>query len=311
MINKIMKPKSKFKKILFNKDYRFIILANLGFYNKMSDEEYIKKMFKAKMGYKLNLTNPNSFNEKLQWLKIHDRKKLYTMLVDKVEVKKIIAEKYGSNYIIPTIGIWNNPDEINFDELPDQFVLKCNHNSGKGMCICSDKSKLDEKKVKKELWKGFKEDYFLIGREWPYKDVKHKILGEKFMVDEEYQELIDYKIYAFNGTCDYVMVCMGRFKGDVKFYYFDRDWNLIKNFSNDGLIINQSIPINRPYNLKKMFDIASELSKDIPFVRVDFYEVNKKLYFGELTFYPSSGWDNERTDQISDYLNQSLLLGHL
>lgn len=300
----------KLERFIIDKDYRFIILANCGFYNKMSDEKYLTRMFKAKMGYNLNLVHPTSFNEKLQWLKINDRNSAYTKLVDKVEVKNYIAKKYGIEYVIPTLMVWDNPDEINFDELPNQFVLKCNHNSGKGMFICKDKSIINEKKIKKQLWKGFRQNYYNIGREWPYKNVNHKILAEKFMVDEYDQELVDYKIYAFLGKCDYIMVCKGRFSGGTKFYYFDKNWNLKKEFSNDGMNIESNIVIKKPVNLKKMFDIASDISKDIPFVRVDFYEVNKQLFFGELTFYPSSGWDDERTEQVSNYLNHNLSIGN-
>ena len=161
----------------------------------LNDEEYLKKAFKLNMGKELNLDNPQTFNEKLQWLKLHDRKSEYTIMVDKYLARDYIAKTIGEEYLIPLLGVWDSPDEIDFDALPDQFVLKCNHNSGLGMCICKDKSKLDIEKVKKELQKGLNENYYLHRREWPYKDVPRKIIAEKYMVDESGTELKDYKFF--------------------------------------------------------------------------------------------------------------------
>ena len=165
-INKYIKAVYK---VITNKNYRFFILSEKGVYDDMDDENYLKRKYKACLGKELNLDSPKTFNEKLQWLKLYNRKPEYTMMVDKYAVRKYIADTIGEEYLIPLLGVWDNPDDIDFDALPNQFVLKCNHNSGLGMCICKDKSKLDIDKIKAELRKGLQQDYYLTGREWPYK----------------------------------------------------------------------------------------------------------------------------------------------
>ena len=190
------------------------------------DKLYLQWMYRLHIRKKLDLNHPVTFNEKLQWLKLYNRCPEYIRLVDKVEAKKYVAEKIGEEYIIPTLGVWNDPDEIDFDNLPDQFVLKCNHNSGLGMCICKDKSKLDIKKVKAELRRGLNQNYFLYGREWPYKDVPRKILAEKFMVDENGDgDLEDYKLMCFDGKVYCTFVCSERYdKNGLKVTFFDINW---------------------------------------------------------------------------------------
>ena len=175
----------KINKFITNPQIRFSYLNVLGFYSKTPDDVFLKKAFRVNMHQELNLDNPQTFNEKLQWLKLYNRKPEYTMMVDKYKVREYVADTLGEEYLIPLLGVWDDPDEIDFDALPNQFVLKCNHNSGLGMCICKDKSKLDIEKVKKELKKGLKQDYYLTGREWPYKDVPRKIVCEKFMTNDE------------------------------------------------------------------------------------------------------------------------------
>ena len=189
----------KIKKAIVNPHARWSYLNALGFYHGMDDETFLKKQFYHAMGYELDLQHPKTFNEKLQWLKIHNRKPEYTMMVDKYAVRQYIADTIGEEYLIPLLGVWDDPEQIDFDALPQQFVLKCNHNSGLGMCICKDKSRLDFKKVKKELKKGLRQDYYLACREWPYKDVKRKIVCEQYMEDASSQELLDYKFMCFNG----------------------------------------------------------------------------------------------------------------
>lgn len=271
----------------------------------LSDINYLKLRYKITFHKKLNLDNPQTFNEKLQWLKLNDRKEIYTTMVDKYEAKKYVANIIGNEYIIPTIGIYNSFDEIDFSELPNQFVMKCTHDSG-GLVICKDKNNLDINKARKKINKSLKNNYYYGGREWPYKNVKPRILIEQYMEDEELKELRDYKLYAFDGKCDYLMLCFDRFISETKFMYFDKQWNIKKEFSKDGLKYGNSIKVKKPKNLNKMFGFASILSKNIPFVRVDFYEVNGKLYFGELTFYPSAGFDDTRTIECQNYLDNKL-----
>lgn len=271
---------------------------------KLDDEMYLKKIFRLTMGKELNLKNPQTFNEKMQWLKIYDRNPLYTMMVDKYLVRNYIAEKLGEEYLIPLLGVWDSPDDIDFDTLPNQFVLKCNHNSGLGMCICKDKSKLDIKKVKKELEKGLKQDYYLTGREWPYKNVNRKIIAEQYMTDNG-AELDDYKVHNFNGVPKVILVCRDRFKdcGLTEDFYSDNWEHLdLKRPEHSNAITN----MKRPSELEEMLELSRILSKDLPFIRTDFYTINHKVYFGELTFYPASGltgfvpeeWDNTFGDWI-------------
>ena len=291
-----MEVKGKLVYILENYILRFL-----------DDKTYLKIKYKHIMKQKLNLDNPQTFNEKLQWLKLHNRKDIYTTMVDKYEAKKYVANIIGEEYIIPTLGVYEKFDDINFEELPNKFVIKCTHDSG-GIVICEDKNNFDYKEAKKKINKGLKSNFYYFSREWPYKNVKPRIIVEKYMEDNIIGELIDYKSYAFNGECDYLMACYNRAKGNIKFLYYDREWHLIKNFSYDGMKYGNNIKIPKPKNLDKMFEFATILSKDIPFIRVDFYEANGMLYFGELTFYPSAGFDDGRTKELEEYLNNKLLI---
>lgn len=273
---------------IINPDYRFDILAGLGFFNRMSDRKYLEKSFEVNMGYPLNLDDPQTFNEKLQWLKLYNRKSEYTMMVDKYKVREYIANVLGEEYLIPLLGVWDDPEEIDFDALPNQFVLKCNHNSGLGMCICKDKTKLDVERVKKDLKKGLEQNYYLTGREWPYKDVPRKIIAEKYMEDHSTSELRDYKFFCFGGMAKCYKVDFDRFVKH-RANYFSADGKLMKI----GEEIcppdyNKEIPV--PENLEIMKEFAEKLSVAHPFLRADFYDVDGHVYFGELTFYPASGF---------------------
>lgn len=273
-------------KYILDKNYRFLFNANHGLYNSLPDKEYVGKMFKATLGYNLNLDLPKTFNEKLQWLKLYNRKPEYTMMVDKYAVRKYISDTIGEQYLIPLLGVWDTPEEIDFAQLPDKFVLKCNHNSGLGMCICRDKSKLDITKVKQELKRGLKQDYYLTGREWPYKNVKPRIIAEQYMADD----LRDYKLFCFNGVPRMTLVCSERFTKDgLKEDFYDEAWNhLGVQRPAHG---NAILPIKRPKQYELMKKLAAKLSEKMPFVRIDFYEINEKVYFGEITFYPASGFE--------------------
>lgn len=285
-------------KLIIDKDYRFLWLAGKGVYNKMPDEEYLKRKFKAKVGKELNLSDPKTMNEKLQWLKLYDRKPEYVERVDKYQVRNYITSILGEKYLIPLIGVWETPDEIDFDMLPNKFVLKCNHNSGLGMCICKDKSKLDIKKVKKELKKGLEQDYYLTSREWPYKDVPRKIIAEKYMTDsEDSDNFTDYKFYCYNGVADCVMVCLDRNTGDTKFYFFDKEWNL-KRYNKRGRLAPENFTLPKPKHIDEMFKIAEKLSKGYPYVRIDLYATEEQVYFGEITLFPDSGFDPNRLPEI-------------
>lgn len=281
-------------------------LAALALFDKkdnrnMPDEKYLKIKYYLSLGKKLDLENPQTFNEKLQWIKLFDRNPLYTQLVDKYLARDYIKEKLGEEYLIPLLGVWDDPDDIDFDVLPEQFVLKCNHNSGLGMCICKDKSKLDIKKVKEELKKGLAQDYYLSGREWPYKNVPRKVIAEKYMTDSaNTDEFTDYKFFCFDGYVDCVMVCTERNTGDTKFYFFDEDWEL-KKYNIRGKEAPKGFTLPKPPKMDEMFKIARELSKGIPFVRADLYNSYGNIYFGEMTFFPTSGFDANLLPETDKY----------
>lgn len=270
------------------------------------DRIFIKILWNQKMKYKLNLNEPRTFNEKLQWLKLNDRKTDYTDMVDKYAVRAFISKKIGTQYLIPLLGVWNNVDDIPFSNLPNKFVLKTNHDSG-GVIICRDKNALDIKKTKKLLKNHMKTNYFYSNREWPYKNIKPKIICEKFMEDELETELNDYKFFCFNGYVDCVMVCLERSSGKPKFYFFDKDWKFLKlNQASKKLMDNFSIP--KPSCIDEMFRISSELSRGFKFIRVDLYCCNNKIYFGELTFFPESGYDSNLLEETDLYFGDLIEL---
>lgn len=295
----------KLFKFLTNPLYRFSVLNKYTSFFYCSDERFLKKKFKLIFGYELNLENPQTFNEKLQWLKLHDRNSLYTIMVDKYKVKEYVANIIGAEYIIPTLGVYSSVDEIDFDKLPNQFVLKCNHNSGLGMCICKDKSILDIEKVKKELANGLKQDYYITNREWPYKNVPRKIIAEQYMEDIETKELLDYKFFCFNGIPKMLFIASDRQNPleETKFDFYDIDFNHLP-FTNGHP--NSKKLIKKPKNFDLMKKLAQKLSHNIPHVRVDFYEINGKVYFGELTFSHWSGFvkfnPSEWDKKIGDWL---------
>lgn len=275
---------------LKDKEFRFNVNKMMGLYNGLSDEEFLQKFFKAKYGRKIDLKNPRTFNEKMQWLKLHDRNPLYIQMVDKYLVREYIARVIGSEHLIPLLGVWENADEIDFHKLPEQFVLKCNHNSGKGSCICRDKRALNEKKVKRELREGLREDYYLTGgREWPYKEVPRKIIAEKYLEDDSNGGLKDYKFFTFSGQVHYIEVIYDR-NITPQCSFYTREWEYVP-FST-MYPTDASHQIERPGCLERMIEIAETLAGSIgnpAFLRVDLYCCDKKVYFGEFTFYHNSG----------------------
>lgn len=278
----------KLLKYFMDADYRFITNSRYGGYKNWSDEAFLKRCYKARMKKALNLENPQTFNEKLQWLKLYNRKPIYTTMVDKHDVKAYVAERIGEEYIIPTLGVWDSFDEIDFDALPNQFVLKCTHDSG-GLVICKDKACLDFEKARKKIEKSLKRDFFSSGREWPYKNVKPRIIAEQFMEDPETQELRDYKFFCFDGVVKALYVASDRQTPgeEVKFDFFDADYNHL-NFRN--VHKNAKVCPAKPKRFELMKELAAKLSAGVPHLRVDFYEVNGKVYFGEFTFFHMCGW---------------------
>lgn len=273
----------------------------------VSDEFYIKNRFRIVMGYKLNINNPQTFCEKIQWLKLHRKRRDFTQMVDKIDVKEFVTGIIGSKHIIPTIGTWNRFDEIDFNSLPDEFIIKCTHNSSKGV-ICHNKNELDIDRLRKRMLYYQKENYFILKREYPYKEVPHRFIAEKFLVNGNDKELKDYKFYCFNGKAEYCQLIANR-SSDETIDFYDRNWShqefigLVNSNEHHSLILEK-----RPPQYDKMLEIADKIAKAIahPFVRVDLYNVKGEIYFGEITFFPASGmgtftpkeWDKKLGDMI-------------
>lgn len=251
----------------------------------LSDKMYIRLAFFRRFHRFPNLKNPQSFNEKLQWLKLYDRKPEYTTMVDKYEAKQYVAGIVGEEYIIPTLGVWDNFDDIDFDSLPERFVLKCTHDSG-GLVICLDKSQLDKDAARKKIEYSFKQNYYYSGREWPYKNVKPRIIAEQYL--EDMDELVEYKMFCFNGEVKVVLVCKGTAHGVGRTNDYC-DLNL-QRLPFTSLNPNSQGDLKVPEELPQLLGLAEKLSAGIPLVRVDTYLADGKIYFGELTFFHNSGF---------------------
>lgn len=249
------------------------------------DELYLRTNFRLRMGKKLNLENPQTFNEKLQWLKLYYRKPVLTIMVDKYKCKKYVANLIGEEHIIPTLGVWDSFDEIDFDLLPNQFVLKTTHDQG-GIIICKNKNYFNFEFARKKINKHLKFNHFYLSREWPYKNVKPRIIAEKFMIDENGEELIDYKFFCFHGKPKALFVATERQSGKVKFDYYDMDFN---HLNLAQVYETSKRVILKPKEFGQMTKFAEILSSDHPHVRVDFYNINGNIYFGELTFFHHGG----------------------
>lgn len=278
--------------------YGFDILSVYNMLNWMPDKMYLQLKYRIHFGKKLNLNNPVTFSEKLQWLKLYDRKDFYTTMVDKQNVKKYVAQILGEKYIIPTYGVWDTFDEIDFNCLPDSFVLKTTHDSG-GIVICKNKSEFDKVNAKEKINRCLKRNYYLRNREWPYKNVPRRIIAEKYMIDESGTELKDYKIFNFNGEPKMIQLDYDRFCNHKRNLY-TTEWDVIDvNFKYESDINKYS---RRPNILPELLEMARLLSKDIPFVRTDFYIINNQIYFGELTFFPEGGFGNFSKEEMDKAL---------
>lgn len=266
----------------------------------LPDKTYIRLYYKYSMGKKLNLRNPKTFNEKLNWLKLYDRNPLYTKLVDKYSVKSWVAERIGEKYIIPTLGVWSCFDDINFDNLPNQFVLKTTHGGGSvGVVVCKDKASFDKTAAKLKLEKSMTISGYDTVREWPYKNVQRRILAERYIhPGDGLSDIPDFKFFCFDGKVKALFIGTDRGTGDVKFDFYDADFNhldLVQVHPMSGRIIE------KPVNFEEMKKIAAELSKGIPQVRVDLYNVDGIIFFGEMTFYHHAGvvpFHPEKWDEI-------------
>lgn len=286
------------------------LLRDYGFW--IPDKLYLQMKFYLEMGKPLHLKNPQTFSEKLQWIKLFDRRPEYTMMVDKYLVKDYIGKLIGAKYVIPTLGIWNKPEDINFEELPNQFVLKVTNGGGNGgVFVCRDKQLLEQESIIIKLEKALKSDMYGAFREWPYKNVKPRVIAETYLCDDdEHDGLTDYKFFCFNGYADCVMICIDRQINDPKYYFFDRDWNLLP-LNVRGKNTDPSFKLPKPTCIQEMFEIAGKISKGISFLRVDLYCSLGKPYFGEATFFPTSGFDknlsHEAEKRFGDLIDLSIV----
>ena len=271
----------------------------------LPDRAYIQLYYVSRFRRFADLKHPKTFNEKLNWLKLHDHNPLYPTLVDKYEVKQYVAEKIGSEYVIPTLGVWEHFDDIDFDSLPDQFVLKCTHDS-EGVVIVRDKEKLDKTAAKQKIEAALRVNFYYIGREWPYKSVRPRIIAEQLLVDPSGDELKDYKLMCFNAEVKCTFVCSNRDStGGLCINTYDRQWQPMP-FGRENP--RNPVETEKPVCYEKMVELAQTLSRNISFARVDFYEVDGRPFFGELTFYPGSGMKRFVPESWDDTLGQWLRL---
>lgn len=268
------------------------------------DKLFLKLRFKLKTGKRLDLDDPKTFNEKLQWLKLYDRQPEYSKMVDKVEAKKYVAGIIGDEHLIPTLAVYDNVEDIDFESLPNQFVLKCTHDSG-GIVICHDKNILEINKAIKKLAKSIRTNFFFQNREWPYKNIKPRIIAEQYMSESGSEGLTDFKVHCFNGIPKIILVCRDRFeKNGLTEDFFSCTWEHLDISRPNHK--NAEVQIEKPIELDEMLRLSELLSKGIPFVRTDFYSINHKVYFGELTFYPASGMQSFVPEQWDTILGEWL-----
>lgn len=279
---------NKYIKFLVDPFYRFSVLTSRGVYDDMSDEKFLRKKYKLAFKKDLDLENPKTFTDKLQWLKLYDRNPVYTTMVDKYEAKNYVAGIIGKEHIIPTIAICDNFDDIDFGLLPEKFVLKCTHNSG-GLVVCKNKSELNMEVARERLTNALNVNYYLRSREWPYKNVKPRIIVEKYMEECGGDDLIDYKFYCFNGEPKFLYISQGLANhATARINFVTLNWEKAE-FKRDDFAEFETLP-PKPLNFDKMIEFSKKLSQNIPFLRVDFYNIGGHIYFSELTFFPGAGF---------------------
>lgn len=292
---------------LNNPQYFITSPASKGWLDWMPDSLYLKLLYRVITGKKCNLKHPVTYNEKLQWLKLHDRKPEYSDMVDKFEVRKIIENTIGSEYLIPCYGVYHSFDEIDFDKFPEQFVMKCTHDSG-SVIICKDKRKFDKIAAKQSLDAAMKRNYYSTYREWPYKYVIPRIIVEKYMIDESGDDLKDYKVMCFNGEAKVIEVHENRFTDGKEHTqtFYDRNWNRL-NIVQEGLTYVRE-ERRAPLQLDRILELSEELAKDMYHARIDWYIINDKIYFGEITFFDGSGFEIFPNTEDDVYLGSLLKL---
>lgn len=273
----------------------FVALTHRGWFERMDDERYLKLLYRGVMGRKLHLNPPRTYNEKVQWLKLHDKNPIYPQLCDKIAVREIVRERIGESYFTPILGVWDDPDEIDFSALPTQFVLKCTHDSG-GVILCPNKAEFDEKAARESLKTWLKRDYSIAGREWPYRFVPRRVLAEAFLPGTNGARPDDYKFYCFDGEVRVILLCTNRRKAHADYLLFDMDLNpyRINDITN---ALPEGFVMPRPPHLDEMIEIARRLSAGFPHVRVDLFDTPEGVRFGEITLYDQSGLNSDYTHE--------------
>lgn len=302
-MNRASKVKNLLR-LIADRDFRFAVMVGHGMKKHIPAEEVLPRVYRACMNRELDLENPVLYTEKLQWLKLYDHRPEYAVMVDKYAAKEFVTERIGAEYVIPLLGVWDRVEDIDFDSLPQRFVLKTTHDSG-GIVICKDKDRLDIPAAKKKLGYFMKREYYDCNREWPYKNVPHRIIAEPYLEDNRYGELRDYKFFTFGGEPKVLYIAQGRSgREETVADFFDMDFRHLP-FTIDHEMA--SVPPEKPENFELMKAFAAKLSEGTPQLRVDFYEVDGKVYFGEMTFFHCSGmapfhpeaWDRTFGDWVT------------
>lgn len=295
---------NSYKKMIITQETRLNILKKLRF---IPDEMMIRLQYKIKLGRSLNLKKPKRFTEKLQWYKLYYRNELLTIGSDKYKVREYVESKGLGNILTKLYNVYSSPEEIDLNELPNKFVMKTNNGSGTNY-FCSNKNEFNFDKVQEELSTWLNRNMFAAGREWSYKNIEPKIIVEELLEEKNEIENIDgindYKFLCFNGNPEYIIFDTDRFS-DHKRNIYDLNWNLL-DISTDKKNINKNIP--KPEGLNDLIEVAEILSEEFPFVRVDLYYVNEKVYFGELTFYPWTGYVQFNPDNFDFILGNKFAL---
>ena len=297
---------SKIRTFIENPQYFITSPASKGWFNWVPDSLYLKVLYRVIMGRKLNLRNPREYNEKLQWLKLNDRKPEYSTMVDKYEVRGYIEDLLGDKYLIPCLGIYDSVDDIDIDALPDRFVLKCTHDSG-SVEICKDKSSFDIEGARHRLSQAMKRNYYATYREWPYKYVKPRIIAEGYL-EGDGGDLKDYKVMCFNGEAKIVEVHENRFvEGKVHTQtFYDREWNIVPLTQVETVTVDR--PSERPRQLDEILRLSELIAKDMYHARIDWYIEGDKIYFGEITFFDGSGFESFSTPEMERMLGDMIKL---
>ena len=271
----------------------FVALTHRGWFEKMDDERYLRLLYRGVMGRKLHLNPPRTYNEKVQWLKLHDKNPIYPQLCDKIAVREIVKERIGEDYFTPILGVWDDPDEIDFAALPDRFVLKCTHDSG-GVILCPNKAEFDEEAARESLKNWLKRDYSIAGREWPYRFVPRRVLAEAFLPGTDGARPDDYKFYCFDGEVRIILHCTNRVKAHADYLLFDMERNPYR-INDITIALPEGYVMSRPPHLDEMIEIARRLSAGFTHVRVDLFDTPQGVRFGEMTLYDQSGLNNDYT----------------